>query len=74
MRLFPFKSRASWWVKIQTKVPKCVYYFGPFTDANEARSHQGGYIEDLVQEGAKGINVVAHRGEPKVLTITSENT
>lgn len=73
MRFFPFKPRASWWVRIHTEVPHCTYYFGPFTDANEAQSHQIGYIEDLVQEGAQGINVATHRGKPEALTIVKES-
>lgn len=72
MRFFPFKSRASWWVKIHTEVPQCIYYFGPFKDVSEAKRHQVGYIEDLVHEGAKGINVATHKGRPKALTIVKE--
>lgn len=73
MQFFPFKSRASWWVKIHTEIPQCIYYFGPFADAQEAKSHQTGYITDLVQEGAQGISVVTQRGNPKVLTVVNES-
>ncbi|MEM9487375.1 MAG: DUF1816 domain-containing protein [Cyanobacteria bacterium J06639_14] len=72
MRFFPLQSRASWWVKIHTEMPQCIYYFGPFTDAQEATSYQPGYIEDLVQEGAQGINTETQKGEPEVLTIVAE--
>jgi len=72
MRFLPFQTRASWWIKIHTEVPHCIYYFGPFTDVSEARRHQVGYIEDLVQEGAHGINVVTHKGQPEALTIVKE--
>ena len=73
MQFFPFQMRAPWWVRIHTEMPHCIYYFGPFTDASEARSHQVGYIEDLVQEGAQGISVATHRGQPEALTIVNES-
>lgn len=68
-RFMPFRSRDSWWVKIHTTEPQCVYYFGPFDDVKEAKNHQIGYIEDLVQEGAQGLHVTTQKVNPKELTI-----
>jgi hypothetical protein len=62
----------TWWVEIVTESPKCVYYFGPFTTAKEARAAQPGYVEDLEQEGAKGIKVEIKRCKPAKLTIFEE--
>jgi len=44
-----------WWVEIATEAPHCTYYFGPFNSVGEAQLNQRGYIEDLQQEGAKGM-------------------
>jgi hypothetical protein len=62
----------AWWVEITTDTPRCVYYFGPFSSAQEARSAQGGYVEDLENESAQGIQVVVKRCKPEVLTIDYE--
>ena len=69
MQFLPLKSHAPWWVKIQTKRPQCVYYFGPFASDREAQSYQSGYVEDLTQEGAQGIKVATRKGNPQQLTI-----
>lgn len=65
-------STTSWWLEIATKAPPCTYYFGPFKSVREAQLHQQGYIEDLQQEGAKGIAVRLEQGQPKILTICEE--
>lgn len=62
----------AWWVEIETESPKCMYYFGPFTTAKEAKAAQSGYIEDLQQEGAKGIKAEIKRCKPAKLTIFDE--
>jgi len=72
MRLFSFKSQAPCWLKICTQVPQCIYFFGPFDSRREARDHQGGYLADLIQEGAQGIRVKLQRKEPQVLTLVKE--
>ena len=46
-----------YWLQISTKVPKCIYYFGPFDSSLEAKASQAGYIEDLFEEKAQGIHV-----------------
>ncbi|MGD1941617.1 MAG: DUF1816 domain-containing protein [Leptolyngbyaceae cyanobacterium] len=73
--MLPFFSSSAqkpWWVKVHTKTPQCVYFFGPFDSAREAKIHQHGYIEDLVDEGARGVRAVTHRGNPQMLTIVKE--
>ena len=72
--IFGSKSPSTaYWLKITTKVPKCIYYFGPFDSSWEAKSLQSGYIEDLLEEQAQGIHVELEECEqPKVLTICDE--
>ena len=61
-----------YWVEITTKEPKCIYYFGPFNSRTEAKRMQHGYIEDLIEEKAIGINVKIKRCLPTNLTITED--
>lgn len=61
-----FVSR--WWVEISTSEPKCKYYFGPFLTKKEASAMQWGYIEDLEDEGTKGIDTSIRRCQPTCLT------
>lgn len=61
-----------WWVKIVTERPPCTYFFGPFASASEARDNQAGYIEDLEQEGATGIERLILQDRPQTLTIYDE--
>ena len=62
-----------YWLKITTKVPKCVYYFGPFDSPLEAKALQGGYIEDLISENAQGIHIeIEHGSQPESLTVCEE--
>lgn len=63
---------AAWWVEIMTDSPRCTYYFGPFASATEAEQHKGGYVEDLMQEGAQGIQLSIKRCKPSKLTIYDE--
>lgn len=60
------------WVEIVTDVPRCTYYFGPFLNKKEAIAAQEGYIEDLQNEGSKGISVQIKRFKPNNLTIFDE--
>ncbi|MGL5033496.1 MAG: DUF1816 domain-containing protein [Microcystaceae cyanobacterium] len=57
-----------WWVEIYTDYPRCLYYFGPFDSQKEAEADQGGFIEDLYQEGAEGLAVQTKQCQPQVLT------
>ncbi len=68
-----FGQSKAWWVEIKTNQPACTYYFGPFDSEVEAITAQGGYIEDLEQEGAQNIQpVVQLCSHPNELTITDE--
>lgn len=58
-----------WWVEIVTTRPACTYYFGPFASPTEALHAQYGYLEDLEQEGAKGITLQVKPCQPRELTI-----
>ncbi len=62
----------AYWVKITTATPTCTYYFGPFISRNEANAAKPGFIEDLEEEGAKGIQVELERCKPKELTIFND--
>ena len=59
----------SWWIEIRTTDPPCIYYFGPFNSPDEANLYQAGYIEDLIQEQARGITVELKKCQPQTLTI-----
>ncbi|WP_299406913.1 DUF1816 domain-containing protein [Acaryochloris sp. IP29b_bin.148] len=61
-----------WWVHIQTTIPECQYYFGPFTSVEEAEAYQSGYVEDLVRENALEIIVKITRCQPETLTLYEE--
>lgn len=65
-------SNTPYWVKIITDQPKCVYYFGPFDNHQEAKINQNGYIEDLMSEKASGIYVEIKKYKPKILTVCEE--
>ena len=62
----------AWWVEIKTEKPQCTYYFGPFLTAKTAKAAQGGYLEDLEQEGAQGIVINIKRCKPTHLTISDD--
>jgi hypothetical protein len=67
------KKPESYWLKITTKVPQCIYYFGPFDSSREAKMLQAGYIEDLMEEEAQGIHVeLEQRDMPTELTICED--
>ena len=68
------KEKSPYWLKIGTEVPQCIYYFGPFDRASEAKASQAGYIEDLTAENAIGISVkLLRRSQPEELTICQED-
>ncbi len=62
----------AWWVEVVTQNPRCTYYFGPFLSVKEAKTAINGYLEDLEQEGATGINVQVKRCKPQALTIAED--
>ncbi len=63
----------AFWVEIGTTIPRCTYYFGPFLSKAEAEAAKAGYLEDLLGEGAQGIQVEIKRCKPKNLTIFDES-
>lgn len=63
----------AWWVQVSTETPRCSYYFGPFSKAEDAEVAKHGYVEDLEQEGAQGITVSVRRCKPSVLTLDKDN-
>ncbi|NEP89072.1 MULTISPECIES: DUF1816 domain-containing protein [Okeania] len=65
-------SGLAWWVKIFTTNPCCTYYFGPFFTFEEAKAAEAGYIEDLKDESAQGIQVFIEQSKPVELTIYDE--
>ena len=62
-----------WWIKVDTKIPVCTYYFGPFESVAEAESNQVDYLQDLQQEGAEGISYIIEKCCPKQLTIAEDD-
>jgi hypothetical protein len=63
------QTKLPWWVEVQTSVPRCTYYFGPFDYQDEAKASRAGYVEDLEGEGARDIVVRVKQCQPDVLTI-----
>lgn len=64
----------AFWAEISTTAPRCTYYFGPFLSKAEVEEAKEGYLEDLLEEGAQGIQVNIKRCKPKDLTIFDEST
>lgn len=63
----------AWWIEIETETPSCVYYFGPYVSAAEAEFGKSGFMQDLQQEGAKGMKVEIKRIKPDQLTIFDDS-
>ena len=61
--------KSSWWVKILTTEPGCMYYFGAFDSYSEAEASKDSYIQDLKEEGAGIINYQVEQSQPKQLTV-----
>jgi hypothetical protein len=66
------RSDSLWWIEIMTTKPVCLYYFGPFSNLEEAEIACPGYVEDLKTEAAQGINIEIKRCKPSVLTVFNE--
>ncbi|MEM8676728.1 MAG: DUF1816 domain-containing protein [Cyanobacteria bacterium P01_G01_bin.67] len=67
-------KKLPYWLKITTKVPKCVYYFGPFDSPLEAKALQAGFIEDLMEEDAQGIHLELEQcSQPEALTVCEDD-
>ncbi|MGB3534296.1 MAG: DUF1816 domain-containing protein [Microcoleaceae cyanobacterium] len=65
-------NHCPWWIKIQTTIPQCTYYFGPFSSQAEAQTYKAGYLEDLTMEQAEGIVTNLEQSQPQNLTIFEE--
>lgn len=65
-------SELSWWIKITTDRPFCIYYFGPFSSQDEAAVAQYGYIDDLMSERVDGIDIEIKLDRPVTLTVFEE--
>jgi Domain of unknown function (DUF1816) len=63
----------AWWVEVLTTKPKCIYYFGPFPDRQQANLAISGYLEDLESESAQVIHLKVEQCKPKRLTIDFED-
>lgn len=62
----------AFWIEIVTDKPNCTYYFGPFLSRGEAQMAEGGYVEDLREEGVQQLEVTVKRCKPQELTIFNE--
>lgn len=63
------QTKLLWWVEINTSVPTCTYFFGPFGSRKEAQEARTGYVEDLYQEEARGIIARVRQCQPNGLTL-----
>ena len=64
----PVEFALAWWAKIITSQPSYLYFFGPFTSKEEAKSHCTGYREDLESEGASIVTVDIEYCQPTNIT------
>ena len=53
--LSPHQSELSWWVEINTSVPKQTYHFGPFKSREEAKLSRGVHVDALDRKEARDI-------------------
>jgi Domain of unknown function (DUF1816) len=61
--------KLGWWVEVFTQEPPCLYYFGAFDTLSEAEDSKHGYVQDLIEEGSKGIKFELQMCQPKRLTV-----
>jgi Domain of unknown function (DUF1816) len=57
-----------WWIELKTASPNYVYYFGPFSTADEAEKSRLGYIQDLAEEDAEVTATTVLWCKPQQLT------
>ncbi|MEO6860833.1 MAG: DUF1816 domain-containing protein [Microcoleus sp.] len=71
----PMGSRSrQWWVEVDTDLPKCTYYFGPYESKDEASNNTNGYIKYLEKKGTKNISINIKEGrQPSQLTARDES-
>lgn len=71
----PFRDlKPAWWIRINTEIPACTYYFGPFENRQDAEVSQWGYVDDLRHEGASNITTRIEKGCPEQLTIEEDKS
>lgn len=58
-----------WWIEISTAYPACIYYFGAFENTKVAEAAMFGFIDDLLEEGARGMVAKVYFHAPVKLTI-----
>jgi len=63
------KNQTNWWIRISTRNPDYIYYFGDFSSYWEAKKHKLGYIKDLKEERAEITNIEVKQCQPSKLTI-----
>jgi hypothetical protein len=66
-------AQITWWTKLYTINPFCIYHFGPFDKIAEAESARFDYIQDLENEGAKVVFVKFTQLIPQNLTLEFKN-
>jgi Domain of unknown function (DUF1816) len=66
-------AQATWWTKIYTTNPFCIYHFGPFDRISEAEMSRFGYIQDLEDEGSKVVFMTLTQCCPEDLTLEFKN-
>ena len=68
------QSELFWWLEINTTVPCCTYYFGPFNSKKEAQLSRTGHVEDLCQEEARGIVTIVKQCQPDLLRVFQDRS
>jgi|JFJP01.1.fsa_nt_gi hypothetical protein len=62
-----------WWIEIMTAQPLYLYYFGAFSNLEQAKNLQAGFIEDLVLENALIVSTNIRFFQPQYLTLSGED-
>ena len=67
IRNFGNKLGLAWWAKVNTENPSVIYWYGPFLTKRSLNENLELFLNDLYEEGAKGIKhsiVQCNREEP----------
>ena len=73
MNLMKKKKESNWWIRISTRNPGYIYYFGSFDSYWEAKDYKLGYIEDLEKEETRIVNIEIKQCKPQKLTISLDS-
>ena len=49
--------KIDWWLEIESTIPECICYFGPFSSKKEAEISQYKYVKNLIEAKHHGIRV-----------------